>query len=91
MGVGRVARGGAPKRQRIGEAGRRGAGIFRVLGFEAEAEADGRYRAVAGDAYVVAIEFARPVRARALLGYGNASQPGSPHCGDQLELFVRQE
>jgi len=26
-----------------------------------------------------------------LLTYGNASQPGSPHVGDQLALFARKE
>ena len=31
------------------------------------------------------------VRAQTLLSYGNASQPGSPHYGDQLDLFSRQE
>ncbi|WP_198664799.1 penicillin acylase family protein [Lewinella sp. IMCC34191] len=30
-------------------------------------------------------------RARVLLSYGNATQPDSPHCGDQLELFSRKE
>ena len=27
----------------------------------------------------------------AVLGYGNASQPGSPHRTDQLELVARKE
>ena len=37
------------------------------------------------------IEFSEPVRARALLTTSNSSQPGSPHNGDQLELFSRKE
>jgi acyl-homoserine-lactone acylase len=37
------------------------------------------------------VELSEPVRARALLTYGNASQPGSPHRADQLPLFARQE
>jgi len=44
-----------------------------------------------GDSYVAAIEFANPVRAKALIGYGNSSQPGSPHRTDQLPLFARKE
>ena len=32
-----------------------------------------------------------PIRAQTLLMYGNASQPGSPHIGDQLELSARKE
>ena len=37
------------------------------------------------------VKFSDPVRAQALLSYGNASQPGSPHAGDQLELFSRKD
>jgi len=40
---------------------------------------------------VAAIEFSAPLRAQALIGYGNASQPGSPHRTDQLELFARKQ
>ncbi|MCG8457486.1 MAG: penicillin acylase family protein, partial [Holophagales bacterium] len=35
--------------------------------------------------------FSDPVRAEVLLSYGNSSQPGSAHVGDQLELLSRQE
>ena len=52
---------------------------------------DGRSYARGGDSFVAVVEFGDPVRARTLLGYGNASQPGSPHVGDQLELMARQE
>jgi acyl-homoserine-lactone acylase len=44
-----------------------------------------------GDSYIAAVEFAVPVRAQALVTYGNASQPGSPHIGDQLVLAARGE
>ncbi len=41
-----------------------------------------------GDGYVQVVEFARDgAHARALLGYGNASRPGSPHITDQLPFF----
>jgi acyl-homoserine-lactone acylase len=66
-----------------------GLGIFRTMHF-ADAP-DGRRVPVHGDSYVAAIEFSTPVRAQALIGYGNASQPASPHRTDQLEHFVRQE
>jgi acyl-homoserine-lactone acylase len=46
-----------------------------------------RYRAVAGDSYVAIIEFSRHVRANVLLSYGNASQQGSRHIADQLDLL----
>lgn len=64
-------------------------GIFRVVGFDRGQ--DGKLRANGGDSYVAAIEFSTPVRARVITSYGNSSQPGSPHNGDQLELFSKKE
>jgi acyl-homoserine-lactone acylase len=64
-------------------------GIFRVVGFTEDK--DGKMRAAGGDSYVATIEFGPTVRARALLSYGNATQPGSPHIGDQLELFAKKQ
>jgi len=63
-------------------------GIFRVVNYRVN---DGTAEAFGGDSYVAVVEFSDPVRARALLSYGNASQPGSPHVGDQLALFARKE
>lgn len=60
-------------------------GVFRVIGYEAAGP--NRYRAVGGDSYVAAIEFSNPVRARSIIGVGNASRAGSPHRTDQLELL----
>ncbi|MBD2197729.1 MULTISPECIES: acylase [Calothrix] len=64
-------------------------GIFRVLNFAPSKNE--RFQAVAGDSYVAAIEFSQPVTAKALLSYGNATQPGSPHISDQLPLFARKQ
>jgi acyl-homoserine-lactone acylase len=64
-------------------------GIFRVVGFTEDK--DGKMRAAGGDSYVATIEFGPTVRARSLLSYGNATQPGSPHIGDQLELFAQKQ
>ena len=64
-------------------------GAFRVVGFQPAK--DGRLRAVGGDSYVAAVEFSNPVKARALLSYGNSSQPQSPHRTDQLPYFSRKE
>jgi acyl-homoserine-lactone acylase len=64
-------------------------GIFRVVGYRPD---DGnRMVATSGDSWVGIIEFSDPPRAVTLLSYGNSSQPGSPHNGDQLELFSRKE
>lgn len=64
-------------------------GIFRNLWFSPLE--DGRFEAIGGDSYVAAIEFSNPVRAMALTSYGNATQPNSPHVGDQLELFAKKQ
>lgn len=64
-------------------------GVFRVSGYR-KAE-DGLYEQAFGTSYVAITEFAEPLRARVLLAYGNASQPGSPHRGDQLPLYARGE
>jgi acyl-homoserine-lactone acylase len=37
------------------------------------------------------IEFSKPVRAEALLGYGERSRPGSKHVEDQLPLMSRKQ
>jgi len=66
-----------------------GLGTFRVTDFQ-EAP-DGRQVATGGDSFVMVVEFGARIRARALLGYGNASRAGSPHRTDQLELYARQE
>jgi acyl-homoserine-lactone acylase len=44
-----------------------------------------------GDTWIAAVEFGATARARVLLSYGNATQPGSPHHGDQLPLLARGE
>ncbi|MEQ8963654.1 MAG: penicillin acylase family protein, partial [Coleofasciculus sp. C2-GNP5-27] len=36
-------------------------------------------------------EFSDPIKARVLTVYGNATQPGSGHIGDQLPLYARKE
>jgi acyl-homoserine-lactone acylase len=74
-----------------GNGGPGGAGVFRVTDFDALPGDSTRFVATGGDSFVFAIEFSAPVRARSLLTYGNASQPGSPHRTDQLPLYARKE
>lgn len=67
-------------------------GAFRVMTFASTGRAlDNPIRPFHGDTYVAAIEMSTPVRARVLIGYGNASQPGSKHRTDQLELLQQQQ
>ncbi|GAB3547276.1 penicillin acylase family protein [Spirosoma fluminis] len=58
-------------------------GIYRTIQFMADRQQKGKNRAVAGDTYVAITEFGDKVRAQVSLSYGNASQPGNKHRGDQ--------
>ena len=64
-------------------------GIFRTLYYISEE--DGKFYPYLGDSYVCATEFGEKVEAKALLSYGNSSQPGNPHVGDQLQLFAEKK
>ncbi len=65
-------------------------GVFHVIAYAPVGGGAAR-QAVAGDTWVAAIEFAPAgPRAQAILTYGNASQPGSPHVRDQLGLESRK-
>ncbi|MCF6349353.1 MAG: penicillin acylase family protein [Flavobacteriaceae bacterium] len=64
-------------------------GVFRTLAFSKGK--DGKYYAFHGDGYVCVTEFGDEIKAKVILGYGNASQPGNKHVGDQLELFSKKQ
>jgi acyl-homoserine-lactone acylase len=72
-----------------GNGGASALGIFRVTDYDTAG--GGRFEATGGDSYVAVIEFGDPVRAAALVSYGNWSQPPSPHRSDQLPLYSRKE
>lgn len=63
-----------------------GLGCFRALVYEPTE--DGKQVAVAGDAWVLAIEFTDPPRAYSVLAYGQSSLPDSPHHADQAGMFA---
>jgi len=45
-----------------------------------------------GDTYVQVVEFApKGARAKALISYGNASRPGSPHITDQVSYYEQKQ
>jgi acyl-homoserine-lactone acylase len=60
-------------------------GTFRNMRFLPDA--DGLNKAVGGDTFVLAVEFADPVRAWAVLGYGNSSRRGVLRDPGQLRLL----
>jgi acyl-homoserine-lactone acylase len=63
-------------------------GIFRHVWFAPHENK--QFTAIGGDSYVAVVEFSDPVRAMALMSYGNATQPGFPESPNQLELFADQ-
>jgi len=65
-------------------------GSFAVIDLAA-GEPGEPFRAVGGDSFIAAIEFGDVPHALVLNAYGNATQPGSPHRGDQLALYGRGE
>jgi acyl-homoserine-lactone acylase len=64
-------------------------GVFDVLDYTPPLP-DGTRTANFGGTYVALISFDGPVRAKVLMSYGNASQPGSPHIADQAPLLAKQ-
>jgi acyl-homoserine-lactone acylase len=44
-----------------------------------------------GDSWVAVVEFGETTRAKVLVSYGNSTQAGSPHYGDQLKLFSEKK
>ncbi|TWT38918.1 penicillin acylase family protein [Blastopirellula retiformator] len=67
-------------------------GVFRTIEFRPiGGDNAGRFEAVSGECFVAAIEFGDRVRAKVVLGYGNSSQRGSKHVGDQLALLAANQ
>jgi acyl-homoserine-lactone acylase len=64
-------------------------GTFRVIHYAAQK--DGTSTAVAGDCYVLGVEFGEVPIARSVLAYSQSSRPASPHYADQSDLFVSRQ
>ncbi|MFM1843529.1 MAG: hypothetical protein RLZZ490_2272 [Cyanobacteriota bacterium] len=64
-------------------------GSFRVLTLKTNG--DQTFQPIAGDSYVSVVEFGDRPLAQSVLVYGNASQPDSPHNGDQLRLYAQNQ
>lgn len=60
-------------------------GLFRTMTFGKRV--GNRFYPNHGETIVCAVEFGKTQKAQCLLGYGNASQPGSPHIEDQLQMM----
>lgn len=58
-------------------------GLFRTIYFTDTP--DNRKSAVAGETFIAVVEFGEKVKAKVSLSYGNATQKGNRHKGDQLK------
>ena len=65
-------------------------GTFRA-GFIRSQDKDGKITVRGGNTFVAAIEFGERVRARGILGPGNATEESTGHFGDQLGLHATAE
>ena len=65
-------------------------GVFRVA-WHKDVDSDKKYELIGGDSFYGVVEFSDPLKAKVLLPYGNSTQPGSPHLGDQLELYSKKQ
>ena len=64
-------------------------GLFRTMTFSKKK--NNKFYPFHGETFVCAIEFGAPQKAQCLLGYGNATQPGSAHIDDQLQLMAQKK
>jgi len=65
-------------------------GVFRTMYYQQNKQNNKNY-AYFGDSYVAITEFGDKVKAQVLLSYGNATQPGNKHVGDQLQLLSEKK
>jgi acyl-homoserine-lactone acylase len=64
-------------------------GAFRVIAYSTDK--DGKYIAVAGDSYVLAVDFtAAGPRAYSIVAYSESDDSNSPHHNDQSRLFAEE-
>jgi acyl-homoserine-lactone acylase len=64
-------------------------GSFRVINYKEEK--DGKFVAMQGDSYVMAVEFTSPPTAYTICAYSQSDDHKSPHHADQSVLFANEE
>lgn len=65
-------------------------GIFRVITWS-PLKSDGERIPIHGETFISMIEFSKPMKAMGIITYGESSQPGSKHSGDELPLLSKEE
>jgi acyl-homoserine-lactone acylase len=69
--------------------GRQQQGVFMSLSYTEDK--DNKSHADGGETFMAVIEFGKTIKVQVLLSYGNATQPGSKHIGDQLKLLSQKK
>ena len=64
-------------------------GIFRTVYFADDR--DNKKLAIAGETFIAVTEFGDKVKSMVSLSYGNATQPGNKHIGDQLKMMSEKK
>lgn len=64
-------------------------GAFRIVAYTPAS--DGKYVAMGGDSYVLAVEFTSPPTAYSIVAYSQTDDPKSPHHNDQSALFAQEK
>ncbi|HSE97805.1 MAG TPA: penicillin acylase family protein, partial [Blastocatellia bacterium] len=64
-------------------------GAFRIIGYAPDK--DGKFVAMGGDSYVLAVEFTTPPTAYSIVAYSQTDDPASPHHTDQTALFSEEK
>jgi acyl-homoserine-lactone acylase len=64
-------------------------GAFRIVGYAPDK--DGKFVAMGGDSYVLAVEFTSPPTAYSIVAYSQTDDPKSPHHNDQSRLFADEK
>ncbi len=64
-------------------------GIFRVMYFQSDT--DKKFKQYHGDTFYAIVEFGKELNSKVLLAYGNSSQSGDRHNGDQIEYLSEKK
>jgi acyl-homoserine-lactone acylase len=72
-----------------GNGGHGNTGSFRTINWRAGD--DGERVPLHGETYISMVEFSKPMKAMGIVTYGESSQPGSKHNGDELQLLSNKQ
>lgn len=66
-------------------------GSFGVFSANVGIPQNGQLNTITGDTWVFIVDFANPEKAQAVMSYSNATQAGSIHTSDQLDIYASKQ